>query len=733
MTCTERRPHEQCVARTATRMACSLLVIFAFLAMVPTDAIGQPPPTFSRDIAPILFEHCGGCHRPGQFAPFSLLTFDDARPWARAIRQQVATRQMPPWKPEAGHGDFTRVRRLSDAQIALIDRWVEGGAMEGDRADLPRTPRWTEGWQLGTPDLVVEMPEPYAVPTEGGDIFRNFAVSVPISRTRYVRAVEFRPDNYRVVHHGRILIDSVGTARQLDALDPEPGYSGMLDDESSFPDGHFLGWAPGTQPRASPEGLSWRLDPGEALVLQLHLLPTGVPETLRARVAIYFADGPPSRSAFVLRLFTQDIDIPAGERRHVLEDDYVLPIDVDALSVYPHAHYLGKEIQAYATLPSGERKWLVYIRDWDFAWQDEYEYAEPVFLPKGTVLSARFTYDNSVENPQNPQHPPQRVTYGPGSRDEMADLGLQVVPRRLSELPVLVDEVRRRERQRLIIGQLKRLETSPTDPMIHDRLASLLIDEDRHDEARAHLQEAVRLDPGFALAHFHLGNAYFLGQEVHRAITHFERALAVNPDFVQALHHLGKLRLAQGRIEDAVGLFRRALAINPDDAEAHNALGGIFQWLGDLEQATGHFERAVRNRPDYALAHHNLAVTLALDGRPDEGTEHFRQAIVLDPGWPAPVVELAWVLATSPDATARDAGEAVRLAERAVQLTGREDPPALDALAAAYANAGRYDEAVAAAKAALEAAGPQAADQAFGEVRRRLELYTQRRPYRESR
>ncbi len=733
MTVTAKPPHVQRVTHTAAPTASRLVVGLTFLAVASLGAAGQSAPTFSRDIAPIFFEHCAGCHRPGQSAPFSLLTFEDARPWARAIRQEVATRQMPPWKPEPGYGDFARVRRLSDGQIAMIDRWVEGGATEGDRADLPRTPRWTEGWQLGTPDLVIEMPEPYTVPAEGEDIFRSFAVPVPISQTRYVRAVEIKPGNYRVVHHGRILVDSTGTARQLEDLDPEPGYSGMLYDASDFPDGHFLGWLPGTQPRASPEGLSWRLDPGEALVLQLHLLPTGVPETFRARVAIYFADSPPTRSAFVLRLGTQDIDIPAGERNHVLEDEYVLPIDVDALSVYPHAHYLGKEIQAHATLPSGERKWLVYIRDWDFSWQDEYEYVEPVFLPKGTVLSARFIHDNSSENPQNPQHPPRRVTYGSGSRDEMADVQLQVVPRRPDELPVLVDEMRRRARQQQIVGDLKRLETRPADPLIHDHLGSLLIDEDRLEEAIAHLREAVRLNPQFALAYFHLGYACFLDREVDQAIMHFERALAINPGFVQALHNLGKLRQAQGRSEDAVGLFRQALAINPDDAEAHNTLGGIFQWLGDLGQATGHFERAVQSRPDSALAHHNLAFTLTLDGRPDEGTKHFRQAMMLDPGWSAPFVELAWVLATSPDATARNAGEAVRLAGRAVKLTDRKDPSALDALAAAYASAGRYDEAVEAAEAALEAAGSQAADQMFSEVRRRLELYKQRRPYRESR
>ena len=567
MTAAARRPRRQ----RALVVAASLILVSVFPVARPAGAAAQSVPTFTRDVAPILLEHCAVCHRPGQFAPFSLLTFQEVRPWARAIRQQVVSHQMPPWKPEPGYGDFAAPRRLSPEQIALIDRWVEGGAVEGDPSDLPPTPRWSEGWQLGTPDLVVEMLEPYDVPATGGDIFRSFAVSVPISRTRYVAALEFRPGNYRVVHHARILIDSTRTARQLDDMDPEPGYSGMLYDASDFPDGHFLSWLPGMQPRPSPEGLAWRLEPGQALVFQLHLLPDGMPETVRARVGIHFADGPPTRHAFVLSLGGQDIDIPAGADDYVLEDEYVLPIDVEAFSVYPHAHYLGKEIQAYATLPSGERQWLVYIKDWDFAWQDEYVYVEPVFLPKGTTLSVRFTYDNSAANPRNPSHPPRRVTYGSGSRDEMADLLFQVIARRGDELPVLVDEMRQRERQQHIVGDLKRLELSPNDPVIHDRLASLLTDEGRLDEAMEHLEEAVRLAPDFALAHFHLGNARFLDRNVEQAIAHFERALDVNPSFVGALHNLGKLRQGQGRIEDAVGLFRRALAVDAHEFSCRGA------------------------------------------------------------------------------------------------------------------------------------------------------------------
>lgn len=714
---------------SAVQSAAVAIIAATMLLASPRPGWGQAPTTFSRDVAPILYEHCTSCHRPGQLAPFSLVTYAEARPWARAIRQQVATRRMPPWKPAPGYGEFKDVRRLTDAEIGIIDRWVEAGAVEGDSADLPPPPRWTDGWRLGEPDLVLEMPKPYVVPAAGGDIFRSFTVPNPLASGRYVRAVEFQPDNPRAVHHGRILLDTTGTARLLDERDPEPGYSGMLYDAADFPSGHFLGWLPGTQPQAAPEGLAWLLRPGQDLVLQLHLVPSGVPETLRARVALYFDAAPPTRRAFVMRLGSQNIDIPAGERHYVIEDEYTLPIDLDVLSVYPHAHYLATEISAHATLPNGERRWLIRIPDWDFAWQDQYRYAAPLRLPRGTVISARFVYDNSATNPRNPNHPPRRVTFGSGSGDEMADLPLQVVAARDRDLPLLVEEMERRERRQHIVGDLKRLETRPDDPVIHDRVATLLADDGRLDEAIRHLEEAVRIAPDFALAHYHLGNVRFLKRDIDRAVAQFERALAVNPRFAPALRNLGKLRQAQGRIADAVRLFRRALAVDPDDAETHNTLGGVFQWLGDYPQAIRHFEQAARSRPDYALAHYNLGFTLVLDGRPRAGMEHFRRAMNLAPGWPAPSSELAWLLATSPDDGVRDPEAAIRLAEAALELAGGRDISVLDTAAAAYAAAGRYDDAVRIAENALEVAGPDA-DRRYGEIRARLRLYRARQPYR---
>jgi hypothetical protein len=220
--------------------------------------------TFNKDIAPILFEHCAACHRPGEAAPFSLLTFQHAKKRAAQIAAVTANRFMPPWPPEPGKGDFAGSRRLTEAQIAAIQRWSASGAVEGEAVDLPRVPSFTEGWQLGPPDLVVTLDKPYTLAASGSDIFRNFVLRVPISERRYVRAIEVRPGNKRIVHHANVLVDRTGSARSRDALDGAPGFEGMdvkLETQGFEPDTHFLFWKPGTVYSEEPAGLAWQLDP----------------------------------------------------------------------------------------------------------------------------------------------------------------------------------------------------------------------------------------------------------------------------------------------------------------------------------------------------------------------------------------------------------------------------------------------------------------------------------------
>ena len=220
---------------------------------------------------------------------------------------------MPPWLPEDRYGEFSNRRGLTSAEIDLVQRWVDEGSIEGDSA-APTPPSWPDEWQLGRPDLIVQLAQPYTLPADGTDVFRNFVVAVPLAAMRYVRGMEFRPDNPRIVHHAVIRVDRTRTSRRLDAEDPEPGYDGMLTDEAISPDGHFLGWTPGRAPVLEAADMAWRLEPGTDVVLQVHLLPTGKPEVAQFHIGFFFTDTPPARTPFMVRLGSETIDIPAGER-----------------------------------------------------------------------------------------------------------------------------------------------------------------------------------------------------------------------------------------------------------------------------------------------------------------------------------------------------------------------------------------------------------------------------------
>jgi len=251
--------------------------------------------TFNRDIAPIVLARCSGCHQPGEIGPFSLVTYQDVRQRATQIADLTARRVMPPWRAEpaddgSGGEAFLDVRRLTDREIALIRDWVAGGAVEGDPSELPAVPRSNARgpeWHLGNPDLIVEMGSPYVLAAEGQDVFRTFVIPIPTDRARYVRGLEFRPGNARVVHHANIGVDRTQSSRRLDAADPDPGYVGGMVPDAGYPPGYMLGWTPGQRPRPSPSGMPWRLEAASDLVVQLHLQPTGKPEPLQVSVGLF--------------------------------------------------------------------------------------------------------------------------------------------------------------------------------------------------------------------------------------------------------------------------------------------------------------------------------------------------------------------------------------------------------------------------------------------------------------
>ncbi len=603
------------------------------LALSQAVRIGaaETPATFTRDVAPIVFKYCASCHRPGEAGPFALLTYEDVKKHARQIATVTAQRYMPPWLPQAGYGEFAGERRLTDAQIRLIAAWVKEGAPEGPLAELPALPHFTQGWQLGTPDLVVEAKRAYVTPAAGRDVFWNFVLTPDVKTTRYVRAIEIRPGNRRIVHHANMLVDRAHSAR-LQEKSPGAGFPGMdltIEAGAFDPDSHFLFWKPGSVPSAEPDGLAWRLDPADDLVLNVHLQPSGKPEEVRPSVGLYFTDRPPTKFPMLVQLEHDGaLDIPPGDADFLVTDDFRLPVDADVLAVYPHAHYLGKLLEGYATLPGGRREWLVRIPDWDLNWQAVYHYRRPVFLPKGTVISMRFHYDNSKGNNRNPNRPPVRVRAGDQSTDEMGHLWLQLLPRGEGDQRAVLQEAVMR----------RRLEKYPADFSAHFNLGALMLRRKRPEAAIGYLQEALRAQPDQPAALNALGAAYETENKFADAEEEFRHALRVQPGYTNARYNLANALAAQGKLEEAEGEFRRVVAAAPGDAAARERLtealkesGAEAERAGKLMEATGCYEELTRLAPGDAAIRNSYGVVLARTGAFAAAAEQFAAAVKSDP------------------------------------------------------------------------------------------------------
>jgi mono/diheme cytochrome c family protein len=374
-------------------------------------------PTFNRDIAPILYQNCSNCHRPGEVAPFALLTYQDAAKRAKQIADITQARVMPPWKATPGYGDFQDVRRLTDQQIATIHEWAVHGAPEGDAASKPTPPKFPDGWLAGEPDQVVKMTQTYSVPAEGHDQFRCFVIPLNADQDEYVKKVEFRPGNPRIVHHAILFLDTSGEARRRETA-PGQGYS-CVGGPGLDITGSLGGWAPGAMPSTAREGVAHTIKKGSDLILQIHYHLDGKQEQDQSTVGLTFSKTPPTKGLTLMVLGNEKIDIPPGDSHYVVKASGVLPMDAQAVSIFPHAHYLCKDMKVDAHLPDGSVIPLIWIKDWDFNWQGSYRYASPVKLAKDTRLEMQYTYDNSAANPHNPSDPPREVKFGEETTNEM--------------------------------------------------------------------------------------------------------------------------------------------------------------------------------------------------------------------------------------------------------------------------------------------------------------------------
>ncbi len=389
-------------------------------AVRPDAAGGEVPVTFNNQVVRIFQQRCQTCHRPGEIAPFSLMTYREAHARRGDILEAVESRYMPPWKAILGYGEFADVRRLSDDELRLLARWVATGAPEGDPRDLPAPRRFPSGWTLGTPGTVIAMEEPFTVPPRSKDIYRCFTVPLRMpGEWTFIRASEVLPGNRKVVHHVQTFLDLTGRSVELDRAEPGPGYTcfGGAGFDSA---GGLGGWAPGLPPLQIPPRVAWRVPPGARLVIQVHYHnPGDSTETDVTRIGLHFTSPPFDRRLFHVRAIAWNFVIPAGAARVPIVAHATITEHIEATAVFAHMHLLGRQVTVTARLPDGTRRPLLRIEDWDFDWQLRYTYERPVPLPAGTQIEAECVYDNSADNPRNPSRPPRLVTSGFETTDEM--------------------------------------------------------------------------------------------------------------------------------------------------------------------------------------------------------------------------------------------------------------------------------------------------------------------------
>lgn len=376
-------------------------------------------PTYSKDVAPIIQKNCEGCHRPGQIGPFPFTKYSEVAPFQAEIRRVIEKRSMPPWHAEPGYGDFRNARRLSDSEITTIVRWIESGTPEGDRKDLPPPLIYpSKDWQLGEPDLVVQPARVYDMSPQGKDELRCYVIPTAFSEDRFVQAIEPKPGNRRVVHHILVYTDTTGAARKRDEEDPSPGfdcYGGLRFN----PHSNFGGWAPGELAYRLPEHMGRVLPKGADVVVQVHYHKDGRKASDRSSVGLYFNKGTVTHRFVVFPILNLRIKIPPGAEAHTERATWTTPMDLVAYSVFPHMHLLGREMRMTATFPDGGTKDLIWVKRYDFNWQNSYIYRDPIPMPKGTRIDVSAVYDNSANNANNPNNPLKEVRWGDGTTDEM--------------------------------------------------------------------------------------------------------------------------------------------------------------------------------------------------------------------------------------------------------------------------------------------------------------------------
>jgi hypothetical protein len=453
---------------TRTTVAATALAIAAGVASAQLGAQAPKPasastaskaatPTFAKDVAPIFYKNCTNCHRPGEIAPMSLLTFKDARPWAKSIATQVSKGTMPPWHADPAHGEFLNDRRLTQAEKDTIVKWANAGAPEGKAADLPPAPAYATEWTIGQPDAVFAMAEDYPIPAEGTIAYQYFEVPTNLTEDKWIQAMEVRAGNPSVLHHVIVYARTAppaapatppAAATTTAQAGPRPAPVFIFKPGTGIPAGQtggtpnpaakpgpndrpaprrmgpsVGGFAPGQFVRVYQEGTAMKLPAGSTLILQSHYTANGKATSDRTRIAVKFAKTKPQTEVRFGSLINGSFKIPAGAPEHRVDAEMTLGQDVTLWSMLPHTHVRGVRWTYEATYPDGRTETILNVPRYDFNWQTDYVFKQPLKLPKGTTLHATAWYDNSKNNKSNPD-PTKDVTWGDQTWEEMMFTGL---------------------------------------------------------------------------------------------------------------------------------------------------------------------------------------------------------------------------------------------------------------------------------------------------------------------
>jgi hypothetical protein len=386
-------------------MAVAVVAIGVLMAMPANAAAqsGQSGITYAKDVAPILYKNCVSCHRPTMFAPMSLTTYEETRPWARAIKQRVVRREMPPWTADAPHGVFKNDPRLSQQDVDTIAAWVDAGAPRGDDRDLPAAPRFADSWTIGTPDAIFTMTEDFKVPAEGTIPYQYIRVPTNLTEDKWIQAIEFRPSNRAVVHH---IIASAQPAGQAPNDERTRGRVGLG------------GITPNMPGEVYEPGVARKLPAGSDIILQMHYTTNGAATTDRTSVGVIYAKEPPKKALGGGMILNVGFTIPPGADNHEVKAVQTLQQDTVLTSLMPHMHMRGKDMTYVAYYPDGRTETLLSVPKYLFDWQIVYDFAQPKVLPKGTRIEVTAHFDNSTKNAYNPD-PSQTVRWGDQTWEEM--------------------------------------------------------------------------------------------------------------------------------------------------------------------------------------------------------------------------------------------------------------------------------------------------------------------------